>query len=117
MRRLARRLLIILCALAFVGGGTISVAVAIPCVHEHSGHRHIADHAQSHDGAPAHHDHHSAGCLGCCLAACAAMASLPPRQVIAFPAFAAMAVTWWETAGLLSSRSIAPDPGPPRTLG
>jgi hypothetical protein len=116
MRRLARRLLMILCALAVVGGSTISVAVATPCVHEHSASGRTVDHARNDGGAPARHDNHGAGCLGCCVAACAAMAGLAPRPVINSPAFAGMAMTWWETGALRAGRSIEPDTGPPRTI-
>jgi hypothetical protein len=116
MRHLARPLLVILCALALAGSSTTGVAVATPCVHEHNAPGYTVDHAQSDGVAPANHNHHGAGCLACCLGACAAMAGLPPRRIIASPAFAGMAVTWWETGVLLSGRSIAPDPGPPRTV-
>ena len=107
----ARRFFLILCALALIGGSTISFAATVtaagPCAHEHSG---------QNGTAPAHPDHHGAECLACCLGACAAMPGLPPRTSLTEAAFSAKTVTWWETGTALSGRSIAPDPGPPRTI-
>jgi hypothetical protein len=108
MRHLARHFFLILCVLALVSGGTISfaAAVATPCPQEHS------DHSGS---VPAHHDHHGAGCLACCLGACTAIPDLPPRFSLSAAAFTAKPVRYWETALSLSDRTIAPDLGPPRT--
>jgi hypothetical protein len=111
MRRLARRFLVILCTLALVGGSTASLAASVtalhPCAHEHG------DHGGT---IPAHHDHHDAGCLACCLSACTVVADLPPHTFITIAGFAVEAVTYWETGVSLSGRSIVPDPAPPRTI-
>jgi len=108
---LIKRFLVILCVFAFVGGGTISFAAATsasePCAHEHA----------DHSGAlPHHHDHHGAGCLACCLGACAAIPDLPPRTSLSAVKFVVATAVYWEAAISLSDRSIAPDPEPPRTL-
>jgi hypothetical protein len=107
MRRLARFLLLILCAVALTGGSAISfaasAAAAGPCPHE-QGH---------HQGDQ--HKHHDAGCLACCLGACVAIPDLPPRTLLGEAPFAATPVSYWETEAFLSGRSIRPDPGPPRT--
>lgn len=110
MWRLARHFLIILSALALVSGSTMSFAASIAsanCAHEHSEHG-DAPGSQS-------HKHHGAGCLSCCLGACVAVPDLPSRTSVGMVPFAAIAVSYWEQAVSLSSRSIAPDPGPPRT--
>jgi hypothetical protein len=94
---------------ALVGGSTISFAAAVtaaPCAHEHSDHP---------NNLPAHHDHHGAGCLACCLGACTAIPDLPPRLSLSAAVFAAKSVSYWETAISLSDRAIPPDLGPPRT--
>jgi hypothetical protein len=110
MRPFARYFMLILCTLALVGGGTVSfaasVAAATPCAHEHS---HPAD------TSPQPHKHHGAGCLACCLGACSAIPDLPHRASVGEVPFAATPVSYWETSSSLSSRSIAPDPAPPRT--
>ena len=108
MRQLARRFLLILCALTLVGGSTISFAASVtaaPCAAEHS----------HQDGTPSKHDHHGAGCLSYCLAACTAIPDLPPRLIVSVAAFTATPVSYWDTRMSLSGRSIAPDLGPPRT--
>jgi hypothetical protein len=108
MRRLARFLLLILCAVALTGGSAISfaasAAAAGPCPHE-----------QGHHQGPDQHKHHDAGCLACCLGACVAIPDLPPRTLLGEAPFAATPVSYWETEAFLSGRSIRPDPGPPRT--
>jgi hypothetical protein len=112
MRLMMRRVLAFWCVFALVGGGTISfaaaTAVSASCVHEDSDHR---------GAAPHHHDHHGAGCLACCLGACAAIPALPARVSTGVAPFALTVAVYWEAAVSLSSRSIAPDPGPPRTIG
>jgi hypothetical protein len=108
MLQLARRFLLILCMLALLGGSTISFAAsaaAATCADQHS----------HQTGTPAHHDHHGAGCLSCCLGACTAIPDLPPRLTIGAAAFTATPVSYWQTGVLLSGRSIAPDLGPPQT--
>ena len=111
MWQMARRFLVILCTLALVSGSTISFAASVsaaePCVHEHHQHGGVV---------PAQHDHHGLGCLTCCQGACAAVAGLPTPSSVTAVIFAATAVTYWETDVSLSDRSIAPDPGPPRTI-
>jgi hypothetical protein len=112
MRRLMRRVLVLVCVFALVSGSTISFAAATaastPCAHEDSDQR---------GAAPHHHDHHGAGCLACCLGACAAISALPDPVSTGDALFAVTVATYWEVAESLSSRSIAPDPGPPRTIG
>jgi hypothetical protein len=44
------------------------------------------------------------------------MADLPSPAFVTAAAFGATAVTWWETGISPPGRSIAPDPGPPRTI-
>jgi hypothetical protein len=106
---LLRRFFLILCVFALAGGSTISFAAAVtdgPCAHEHSDHT---------GNLPAHHDHHGAGCLACCLGACTAIPDLPPRLSLSAAAFTAQSVSYWEIAVSLSDRAIPPDLGPPRT--
>lgn len=104
--------MVFLCVLAMVGGGTIRFAAATtasaPCAHEDSDHR---------GAVPRHHDHHGAGCLACCLGACAAIPGLPARVSTGVVPLAVTVAVYWEAAESLSGRSIAPDPGPPRTIG
>jgi di/tricarboxylate transporter len=111
MRPLAKRLLMIFCTLALITGSTISFAASVtalsPCAHEH---------AERGDAVPAHHDHHCAGCLACCLGACSTAVGLPPPSFNSAAVFSATSVSYWETAVAFSGRSIAPDPGPPRTI-
>jgi len=76
-----------------------------PCPHDHedmpgSPHQH-------------HHDHGAAACLCCCLGACMGIPDLPPRQMAA-AVFTASAIVYWENGTRLASRSIPPEPAPPR---
>jgi hypothetical protein len=110
MRLLLKRFLAMLCVLAFVSSGTTSVAAASPpdsCAHEHS---HGAG-AKPHD-----HAHHGPGCLTCCLGGCTAVPALPGPLTSVPVTFAVTAAVYWEAVASLDSRSIAPDPGPPRSL-
>src|ERR1051326_987021 len=110
MRHLARRLFLILCTVALIGGSAVSLAASVtsvgPCVHEHGSHD---------DSAPMHHDRHDAGCLACCLGACSATPGLPPMTAVAMAEVIAGTVTWWETSHSGAGRSITPDSAPPRT--
>jgi hypothetical protein len=115
MLQLARKILLMICALTFVAAGTISFSAAAasavaPCVHEHA----TGTHSHHSGASSSHHDHHGAACLACCLGACTALPGLPPRVTIASALFAATPIAYWEAAETLASRSIAPDLGPPR---
>ena len=111
MRRLARHLLLMLCALALVSGSMMSFAAAAaapigatnPC-HEHE---------EQTDSKPL--KHHGPGCLSCCLGACAAIPAVPDRSSVTMIRFANSTIRYWQNDLFLPSRSIAPDPGPPRT--
>src|SRR6267378_3113634 len=113
MRRLATKFLLLLGALAFLAGAPVAYAVAPPavvgqpCPHEHE-HMPGTPHKHQH-----HHDHGAAACLCCCLGTCMGIPDLPPRQMAA-AVFTASAIVYWETGTRLASRSIPPDPGPPR---
>lgn len=110
MRKWTRYFLSILCALALVGAGPVSFAASVaaaPCVHEH---------AAAHAGNTASDKHHDADCLSCCLGACVAVPSLPALAAGDMVTFAALPVTYQEIAVSFSSRSIAPDLGPPRSV-
>jgi hypothetical protein len=107
MRPWARHVLLILCALALVSGSTMSLAASVAaenCAHNHS-----------HAPGSQPHQHHDAGCLACCLGACVAVPGLPSRTALGAVSFSVTPVSYWEFGVSLSSRSIAPDPGPPRT--
>ncbi|MBN8873302.1 MAG: hypothetical protein J0H67_10735 [Rhodospirillales bacterium] len=115
MLQLVRKILLVICALAFVAAPTISFSPAAasagaPCTHE------PATGTESHHAsAPSsHNDHHGAACLACCLGACTALPGLPPRVTVGSAAFTATPIAYWEGANTLASRSIAPDLGPPR---
>jgi hypothetical protein len=109
MRRRLKRFLAFLCVFALVSGGTISFAVAVagPCAHERGAHAGTLHHD---------HDHHGAGCLACCLGACTVVPALPAPLSAGPVIFSVTAAAYWESAVALDSRSIAPDPGPPRTI-
>jgi hypothetical protein len=110
MRKFVRHLLLIVGALAFVSVSIFAVTgvparAGEPCTHEHG------------QGTPNHHHHaDGAGCLVCCLGACAAIPYLPPPLSTGLVNFAVTMAAYWEAAVSLSSCSIAPDPGPPRTI-
>lgn len=110
MRRLLKQFLVILCVLALVSGGTISIAAANPadaCAHEHS---------QGASAKPHDHAHHGPGCLACCLGACTAVPALPGPLSVSPVIFATTTAFYGESAASLDNRSIPPDLGPPRTL-
>jgi hypothetical protein len=113
MRRLAAKFLLLLGALAFLAGAPVAYAVAPPtvagqpCPHEHE-HMPGTPHKHQH-----RHDHGAAACLCCCLGTCMGIPDLPPRQM-ADAVFTASAIVYWETGTRLASRSIPPDPAPPR---
>ena len=110
MRLLMRQLLALVCVFALVGGSRISLASATttPCAHERS----------SHQGETPHpHDHYGAGCLACCLGACVVIPDLAPSVSTGIAPSAVTVATYWEVAASRPGRSIAPDPGPPRTIG
>jgi hypothetical protein len=112
MRDYVRRLLLIVCALALVGGSALGFAIApaqaaAPCAHEHN---------QGPGNASHHHDHGAPGCLLCCLGACAAIPDLPPRPVLSEAPVTVVAVIYWEFGTALAGRSIAPDPAPPKSI-
>lgn len=110
MRSFIRRLCQLLVALAFLGG-TIGVAFAFgaePCTpHEHAaGHRH--------DGH--HHDHDTSqlGCISClCCAVVPTLTGTP--SVIATPLQIAY-VVYSDELAIMASRSVAPEPTPPRSI-
>jgi hypothetical protein len=109
MRELARRFLLLLCALAFFGGTTVGLvmhpaAAGEPCA-EHQGGAGTADH---HDGK------HGGNCLTCCVGACVALPDLPPRPLSSLIPLTATTVAYWEGGNTISGRSIAPDTAPPR---
>jgi hypothetical protein len=113
MRRRATKFLLLLGALAFLAGAPVAYAVGPPsmagepCPHEH----------QHMPGTPHKHQHHNdpgaAACLCCCLGACMGTPDVPPRQMAA-AVFTASTIVYWETGTRLASRSIPPDPAPPR---
>ncbi|MBN8901394.1 MAG: hypothetical protein J0H19_03595 [Rhodospirillales bacterium] len=111
MLKFVQRFLLILYALALVGGSTISFAAnasaSEPCAHEH----HQDAGAASHQ-----HEHRQpAGCLTCCsMGACVAVPSLPPRTLAGDVRFSAMPVMYWDADVLFSGRSISPEPTPPK---
>lgn len=113
MRRWARYFLSILCMLVLVGSSAISFAAASETPAASCPHEHVA-HDEDTDQQPP--KHHAAGCLSCCLGACAAIPTLPQRSSAGVAVFAAMAVSCWETGASLSGRVIPPDLGPPRTI-
>jgi hypothetical protein len=104
MLRALRRILLILCAVSFVSGNIVSIAAPSagsgePCTHEHSG------------GAQHHHD----GVDVCCLAACMAAPGLPPQAfTVAAPRRVGL-VSYWSKSAILTTRTLAPDPAPPRS--
>jgi len=116
MRRFAKRLLMILCTIALVGGSTISFAASVTavdgCNHATA---HAGDHAKAHAGGVPlhHHDDHGVLCVARC--AGAVVGDLPTHPMLNAAAFSVAAVTYWQTEISLSNRSIAPDPDPPRT--
>ena len=114
MRRLAAQFFLLLGALALLAGAPVAYAIAPPalagepCPHEHE-----------HMPGPAHtkhqhqHDHGAAACLCCCLGACMGVPNLPPSQT-AGAVFTASTIVYWENGTRLPSRSIPPEPAPPR---
>src|SRR5690242_17873455 len=100
MRLLLTRFLAILCVLALVSSSTVSFAALSaapnePCAHEHS----------QHAGAqPQKHHHHGAGCLSCCLGACATVPALPAPVSVSPVIFTETAAAYWESAVRLDSR-------------
>jgi hypothetical protein len=112
MRLLLKQFLAALCLLALVSGSTLSFAAMSasadePCAHAHSQHGGAEPHK--------HHHQHGAGCLACCLGACAAIAALPAPSSVSSIIFTETAAAYWEATAMLNSRSIAPDPDPPRS--
>lgn len=107
MRWLSRPLLLIVCTVVLLGGSMFSVAGAVAgnCTHERS----------HHEGIPAPHKDHDAGCLTCCLGMCVAIPDLPSRTTLSVARFAVAHVNYFETEVSLSGRSVRPDPAPPRT--
>ncbi|OYV34859.1 MAG: hypothetical protein B7Z80_20065 [Rhodospirillales bacterium 20-64-7] len=103
MRLLLKRFMAILCVLAFVSASTASFAATGTCAHEHS-----------HAGTQQEHHHHDSGCLACCLGACAAVPALPSPVAVSPVIFTKGSAAYWESTARLDSRSIAPDPDPPR---
>jgi hypothetical protein len=108
MRDLARRLLFLLCAIAFFTGATAGLAVhgasaGEPCM-EH----------QANDGHAGHyHDGAKGNCLTCCMGVCVAVPSLPPPFFTAVPPVAAAKVAYWDRGSAIDGRTIPPDLIPP----
>ena len=117
MRLWARRFLLLLCALALVSGSSMSFA-AMPAsaIATSPADAHPCG-GSEHDAAPdtKPHKDHGSRCLSCCLGACAAIPAVPDRSSVTTVLFAASTIRYWQTDRFLPSRSIAPDPGPPRT--
>jgi hypothetical protein len=54
--------------------------------------------------------------MTCCLGAYIAIPDLPPSLLSAPVTFNQTQAVYWERLASLSSRSIRPDPGPPRSI-
>ena len=108
MRALTRFLLVIVCAVALVGGstGSFAASVVVPCTHTND---------DQQGTSPEPDQHHGTGCLTCCLGVCVAIPDLPPRTPLGATRFVATSVAYWEIELSLFGRSIRPDPAPPRT--
>lgn len=118
MLQLARRLLLLMAALAFLAGAPLALAVppvlaAEPCPHEHQAIGGAAYHEHQHPQKQ-QHDHSAAGCLCCCIGACVGIPDLAHYSVTVAP-LATAAVVYGDTADRLAGRSIRPEPAPPRT--
>lgn len=107
MRKLTRRLLLILCALAFFSGTTVGLAT-----HPAAAGEPCAGHQA--DDMAAHHHHKGGNCLTCCVGVCVAIPDLPPRPVSSIVPLTASTIAYWSSVVAISGRSITPDPAPPR---
>lgn len=106
MRGFIHRLLLILCALAFLGGTTVGLAT-----HPAAAGELCADHQ---DGAADHHHDKGGNCLTCCVGVCVAVPDLPTHAPSSLAPLTAIAVAYSSSGVTISGRSIAPDPAPPR---
>ena len=107
MRQLTRRLLLLLCALAFFSGTTVGLAT-----HPAAAGEPCAEHQA--DDSAAHHHHKDGNCLTCCVGVCVAMPDLPPRPLSSIVPLTANTVAYWSSVVAITGRSITPDPAPPR---
>jgi hypothetical protein len=113
MRDLARRLLFLVCALAFFSGATIGLAMhgasaGEPCSEHHD----AGDHDDT-GTAPHHHDG-KGNCLTCCMGVCVAVPDLPPRLSMTLAPMSVGRIAYWDRSEAISGRTIPPDPIPPR---
>ena len=120
MQGFARRLVLLLSMLAFIGAVPIALAVppvlaGEPCPHDHDqiagGHTHHRHHT------PQKHQHrtNAASCLCCCVGAGVAVPALAHSGAIS-AVFAATAIVYAERIAALAGRSPRPDPAPPRSI-
>jgi hypothetical protein len=116
VRRLATKFLLLLGAMAFLAGASVAYAVmplavaGEPCPHEHE---HMPGPAHPKHQHQHQHNDGAAACLCCCLGACMGIPDLPPRQM-AEAVLTASTIVYWDNGARLASRSIPPDPAPPR---
>lgn len=109
MRDFARRLLFLLCAVAFFTGATVGLAV-----HGASANEPCVEHQLDDGHAGHHHDHDANGnCLTCCIGVCVAIPDLPPPCCSAIAPLTVAKVGYWDRSLGIAGRTIQPDPTPP----
>lgn len=111
MREFLRRIVLIVCALTFMGSSVIGLALSSAEAAESCVHQQTASHVLN-QAPPGDHD--AVGCLVCCQGACLDVVGLPPRVLAGSVPLAATPIIYWATEPTLAGRSITPEPIPPR---
>ena len=108
MHEVARRLLLTLCAIAFIGGTMIGIAMHPAAAGETcAGHRT--------DGKTDHHRGMKNGnCVACCVGACVAIPDLQSRGVSNVVPRRPATVAYSVYGVTISGRSVMPDADPPK---
>lgn len=108
MREVVRRLLLLLCVFAFIGGTTTGIVMQ-PAAAGESCAGHQTDGKTDH-----HHGMKNGHCLTCCVGACVAIPDFLAHSVSSVAPLWLGTVTYPVYDTSISGRSVAPDLDPPK---